>query len=267
MKARARTGAKRRRGAALGGAALGLLAATALAAAALAPAEVVRLGNLEVTIEGSVSPSKLPKKVPAPITLKVSGKIATADGSHPPALKTLALQFDRHGHINTKGLATCTTGKLQSTLTAQARKACGPALIGTGRAGAQIAFPEQAPFPASGPLLIFNGKPQGGKPVLIFHVHANVPAPTTFVTSGVISGASGKYGTSTLIKIPTITGGQGSLTSFEATLHKTWTYKGKRQSLLTATCPTGSLFAHGEFVFADGTKLSGDVARSCTPGK
>jgi len=241
-------------------------ALTALGAAHLAPAETVRLGNLIITIEGGVSPSKLPRRTPAPITLKVSGSVATADGTHPPALKTLALQFDRHGQIDTKGLPTCTTGKLQSTLTAQAKRACGPSLIGTGRAEAEIEFPEQAPFDAGGPLLIFNGVPKGGKPVLIFHVHANVPAPTTFVTSGVISGASGKYGTQTLIQVPTIVGGQGSLTAFRAQIPKrTWTYKGKKHALLSASCPTGSLFAHGEFSFSDGTEIAGDVARSCTP--
>ena len=60
---------------------------------------------------------------------------------------------------------------------------------------AEIAFPEQAPFSASGPLLIFNGAPKGGKQVLIFHVHANVPAPTTFVTTAVISKQGGRFGT------------------------------------------------------------------------
>lgn len=258
---------KRARAARLGGAALALLCAAALTAA-LAGAEAVKLGNLEISIDGQISPTKLPKAKPAPISLKVSGSVATLDGSHPPALKTLALQFDKHGHIETQGLPTCTTGKLQSTLTAQAKKVCGPALIGTGRAGAQIQFPEQPPFDASGPLLIFNGKPKGKNPVLIFHVHANVPAPTTFVTSGEISPSHGKYGTSTLIAIPTIVGGQGSLTSFKAQIPKrTWTYKHKKVSLLTASCPTGTLLAHGEFKFADGTEISGDVARSCTPSK
>jgi hypothetical protein len=240
------------------------VAAVAAAFASGALGDTVRAGNLIVEIEGSVSPKKLPKKAPAPITLKVSGSIGTADGSHVPALKTLGLQFDRHGTIYTKGLPTCTVGKLQSTVTAQAKKVCGPALVGTGRVSAEIALPEQAPFNASGPLLIFNGAPKGGRPVLIFHVYAHVPAPTTFVTTGVIGKASGKYGTSTMIEIPTIVAGQGSLTSFEATIHKTWTYRGRKRSLLLASCPTGALFAHGDFAFADGTEISGDVAKRCT---
>ncbi len=244
----------------------------ALAAALLAPlailataafGETVRVANLIVSIEGSVSPAKLPKGPPAPITLTVSGQIKTADGSHVPALKTLSLKFDRHGQIYTKGLPTCRVSQLESTVTAQAKRVCGPALVGTGRASAEIALPEQAPFDAGGPLLIFNGAPKGGRPVLIMHVYAHVPAPTTFVTTGVVGKASGKYGTQTVIKIPTIVAGQGSLTSFTATIHKTWTYKGQKRSLLYASCPTGSLFAHGEFSFADGTEISGDVAKSC----
>jgi hypothetical protein len=242
------------------------LLALCVGLAASASATKVRAGNLEIEIEGGVSPKKLSKKTPTPITLTVEGAIKTADGSHPPALKTLALEFDKHGAINPKGLPTCSPSKLTNTLTAQAKKVCGKALVGTGKVSADIAFPEQPPFPASGPLLIFNGPPKGGKPVLVMHVYAHVPAPTTFVTTGVISKAHGKYGTSTLIQIPTIVGGQGSLTSFKAKIHKTWTAKGKKMSLLTATCPTGSLFAHGEFDFVGGDKIEGDVAKKCTPG-
>jgi hypothetical protein len=227
--------------------------------------QTVRAGNLIVTIEGGITPRKLPKKTPAPITLSVSGSLKTADGTHPPALKTLDLEFDKHGQLNTKGLATCRARQLRSTLTATAERVCKDALVGTGRAEAEIAFPEQAPFSASGKLLIFNGAPEGGKQVLILHVYAFVPAPTTFVATAVIGRQGGKYGTTAEVKIPTIVSGQGSLIAFNATLHKTWTYKGQKQSLLLATCPTGHLYAHGDFTFADATKIAGDVARSCTP--
>lgn len=248
-----------RRAAALLSAALALVAISVTAA----QGETVKLGRLIVSIEGTISPAKLPKRNPAPIALAVKGSIKTADGSHVPALKTLSLQFDRHGTIYTKGLPTCRVGQLQSTLTSQARRVCGSALVGSGRAEAEIALPEQAPFDASGPMLIFNGAPKGGRPVLIIHVHANVPAPTTFVTTAVIGRSKGKYGTKTLIKIPTIVGGQGSLIGFEAKIHRTWTYKGQKRSLLQASCPGGSLFAHGEFSFADGTMISGDFAKGC----
>ena len=231
--------------------------------ASLALATTVHLGGLEVQVEGKITPAKLPKTKPTPITLHLEGHIKTTDGSNVPALKTLNLQFDKHGSIYTKGLPTCTTGKLQATTTQAALKACQPSLLGKGKATAEVYLPEQAPFSAQGPMLIFNGPPKGKNPVLIIHVYADVPAPTTFVTTGEISKAHGKYGTATSIQIPTIVGGQGSLTGFEATIGKTWKVKGKKQSLLKADCPTGSLFAHGEFDFTNGTQISGEIAKSC----
>jgi hypothetical protein len=237
-----------------------LFAALALSSA---QAQVVRVGNLIIEIEGGVTPKALPKNELAPITLDLSGSIQTADASHVPALDRLLLLFDRHGTLNTRGLPACTKQKLQSTLTAQAKRACKDSLVGTGRAEAEIALPEQPPFDAGGTLLIFNGPPKGGKPTFLMHVYAFVPAPTTFVTEAQIGKAKGKYGTSAEVKIPTIVSGQGSLIGFKAKLHKTWTYKGKKQSLLLARCANGRFHAHGDFLFKDGTKLSGEVTKSC----
>jgi hypothetical protein len=191
--------------------------------------ETVRAGNLIATIEGGVSPHKLPRTTPAPITLKAIGSLRTSDGCLVPPLKTLTLEFDKHGHLYTKGLATCSADQLGNSLASQAIRICGKALVGTERVSAEIAFPEQQPFSASGPLLIFNGQPNGGKPVVILFVYALVPAPTTFITTGAVSKASGQYGTSVFIKIPTIVGGYGSVTSADITIHKTWTSKGEKK--------------------------------------
>jgi hypothetical protein len=239
----------------------------ALAAALLPPAlaQVVREGNLVVTIEGDIAPKALPKREPAPISLRVSGSLRTADGAHPPVIKTIFLQFDRHGALNTKGLPACRAAQLQSTTTAVAMRTCKDALIGAGRAEAEVALPEQAPFSASGPMLIFNGPPKGSKRTLLIHVYAFVPAPTTFVTSALIGHEKGKYATTAEVKVPSIVAGQGSLTAFEAKLERAFTYKGKKESVLLASCPTGHLYAHGDFTFADGAELSGSVAKSCTP--
>lgn len=240
-----------------------LIGLLALSATATALASSVRVGGLEIEIEGKLSPTKLSKKTPTPITLTVSGAIKDTEATRPPALKTLDLEFDKHGQINTKGLGTCSPSKLEATTTKAAEAACKAELIGKGSVSAEIQLPESSPFSASGPLLIFNGPPQGKKPVLVMQVYADVPAPTTFVTEGVIGKAHGLYGTSTQIQIPSIVSGQGSLTSFSATLHKTWTYKGKKQSLLYATCPDNHLYAHGAFDFVEGTQVSGNIVKTC----
>ncbi len=238
---------------------LGCLALLALVAVS-AFGEVVQSGNLIIGVQGSIHPSRLPKDTLAPISLEIGSTIKTANNSRVPVLSTISLEFNRHGAIDTQGIATCSVSKLQNTLTAQAERICGSALVGKGSAAGEISLPEQAPFDASGPMLIFNGKPQGGQPVLIIHVYADVPAPTTFVTTAVIKKAAGKYGPSIKVKIPTIVGGQGSLISFNATLDK----------IVRADCPApGSIggavfpFAKASFEFADGSRASSDLVREC----
>jgi hypothetical protein len=231
---------------------------------AVAKKITIKSGNLVATFGGGIAPKKLPKKDRAPLTLKLEGKLDTVDNSHIPAVKTISLDFDKAGLLSTKGLPSCKSGAIESTLTSQAKKVCGKALVGTGRVTADIKFPEQAPFGAGGPLLIFNAS-KGNKQALLLHVHANVPAPTTFVVPVKIKKKGGKYGTNAFIRVPLITNGSGSVTSFKSKLTKKFVYKKKKQSLLSAYCRTGSLFVHGEFAFTGGGKLNGSFSESCTP--
>jgi hypothetical protein len=256
-----RRSVRRARAAAVLGA-IGLLALLGSSASG----QTVRAGNLVVTVEGGFTPHKLPKADPASITLSARSTIATADGTHLPALDFLNLEFDKHTGVYTKGLAVCTPAQLENTVTAQAKRACPDAIIGSGQAGAEIEFPEQAPFFAKAPMVIFNGPPKNGNPVFIFQVYAHVPAPTTFVTTAEIGKkASGPFGTSVYIKVPTIVAGQGSLSFAELSIHKKWTVKGKEQTLLYGTCPSGHFFVRGELTFKGGFKMAGKVVRSCTP--
>jgi hypothetical protein len=224
----------------------------------------IKAGNIEATFDGKISPTAFPKKEKAPVALTLEGKLKTTDGSHISPAKTISLDFDKAGELVTKGLPSCSASQIESTLTAQAKSTCGDALVGTGTVHAEIAFPEQQPFGASGPLLIFNAS-KGNKQALLLHVYAKVPAPTTFVVPVKIKKIHGKYGTNAVIAVPTITSGQGSVTSFKAKIDKKFTVKGKKESLLKVSCPTGSLFVHGDFAFADGTKMNGTFSKPCTP--
>jgi hypothetical protein len=243
-----------------------LAAAIAVTAAVVANAApvTVKSGNIEVTLDGGISPSALPKKERGPLTLTLEGELSTSDKTHIPPVKTVSLDFDKAGELFNKGLEACKTGQLESTLTAQAKSVCRKAIVGTGKVSADIALPEQPPFPAHGPLVIFNGGQKGSKKVLILHVHAHVPAPTTFVVPVTITKKGGKYGTNAFIKVPTIVSGNGSVTDFKAKIGKKWTYKGKKVSLLSAYCKTGSLFVQGELAFP-GSKLKGTFSEPCTP--
>lgn len=227
--------------------------------------QTVRAGNLIVTVEGGFTPHRLPKREPASITLSARSTIRTSDGTHLPALDYLKLEFDKHTGVFTKGLPVCTPARIANTLTSQAKRLCRKAIIGSGQAGAEIAFPDQEPFFAKAPMVIFNGPPKNGHPVFIFHVYAHVPAPTTFITTAEISKSKGLYGTTVYIKIPTIVAGQGSLSFAELSIHRKWRERGKERTLLYGTCPTGHFFVRGALTFKGGFKMAGKVVRSCSP--
>jgi hypothetical protein len=247
--------------------ALGVL--VALSVAGMASAEkptVVRAGNLILTLNGGFAPKALSKTTPTPIAFSASGKIATVDGTHPPALDQFIVETDKNGAVNAKGLPACTDGALESRDTKSAEKACPDAIVGKGKTTVEVEFPEQAPFKATGPLVLFNGGVKGGVSTLFVHAYVNVPAPTAIVTTVKISKVhNGRYGLKAVGSIPKIAGGSGSVLSFELTVDRKFTYKGKKVSYLTAKCPDGHLNATGTAVFKDGTKVKGSVIRKCTP--
>ncbi len=236
-----------------------------LVGAATASGFIIRAGDIVIHGDGGFTPTALPRHQDAPITIHGGGKISTASGALPPILKTITLEFDRHGSVQTLGLPVCPSGRLQATTVSQARKACPGAIVGKGYGHAIVAFPEQAPIPVSSPITLFNGPKKGGNPTVYAHAYTTVPAPTTFVVPIVIERINdGVYGYRTEAKIPKLAGGSGIPISGWLRIGRNWIYKGKRHSYVNARCETGRLQARGEFSFNDGTYLSGTVFKPCT---
>lgn len=250
---------------------MALLAAGAVTVASMASAagndkpRTVSAGNLEVTFNGGFNPNTLPKRTLAPIALNVAGKVSTKDGSHPPALKEALIETDKNGSVTTIGLPRCTAGKLQAQDTRSAESICRTAIIGKGVTNVEIALPEQKPIPVKSDLLVFNGGTSGGVTTFFIHAFITVPTPAAIVTAVKIKKISnGRYGLLSVAKIPKIAGGNGAVTSFSLLINKKYTYKGKKLSVLSAKCPDGKLQARGTALFADGTKASAGIVRTCT---
>jgi hypothetical protein len=217
----------------------------------------VEAGNLVVTVNGEFKPAKLPKNKLAPITLLASGKIATKDGKHPPALKEVILKTDKNGAINVKGLPKCKSGQLQSRDTAAAEKACKSAIIGSGQTTVEVEFPEQRPIDVNSKLLVFNGGFSGGTTTLYIHAYFSAPVQGAIVTTVKVKKKNeGRYGLNSVATIPKIAGGSGSVKSFNLKINK--------KGVLSAKCPDGKLQAHATSVFADGTKAAATIIRTCT---
>jgi hypothetical protein len=215
---------------------------------------------------GGISPTKLPKHGSAPITARIEGEISTRDGSHPPALQDLEADIDKTIKVDAVGLPTCRTSQLEATSTAVAKKVCGDAIVGSGTAEVEVAFPEQKPFRSTGPLLLFNGGVHGGTTTVLLHVYVDVPAPTAVIVRATVTRIhEGRFGLRLKAHIPKVAGGAGSATAFNIKIGRRYTYQGRKKSFLAGSCPTGSWATKGAVSFADQTRIGFLHVFTCTP--
>jgi hypothetical protein len=252
-------------------AALGMAAAIAVAGFAVAAGNttrqvpvVVRAGNLVLTINGGPTPSSFPRDSFAPAGFHSSADLETIDGSQPPALKNAILDVDRDVLIDVHGLPACQRSRLVAQDTAHAVAACGDSILGRGKGTVRVAFPEQAPFEADGPLLLFNGGVRGDVTTLYFYSYVSVPAPTAVIAPMTITRQNaGPYGSHLVISVPPIAGGSGSVVHTELTAGRRFRVGGERRSALMIRCSRGRILARGSFEFRDGSLLGGNIVRAC----
>lgn len=226
---------------------------------------VVTAGNMVLKLNGDVVPRTLPRNRPAPIGVWGSGTLKTLDGSHPPALQSGVFDADKDVFVSVKGLPACKIGQLEARETKKVEAVCRDAILGHGSATVEVAFPEQAPIVSKGPLVLFNGGERGGAVTVYAHAYVKVPAPTAVVATVRITRVDkGSLGLHIEFQVPRIAGGAGSTVAARFNMHRAYTYKGKRRSVLSARCPDGRILGRGTFGYSDGTTLSGSILRPCT---
>lgn len=245
-----------------GAIALALIAA----AGALAHREAFRVGNLILEDNSGIFPDRLPRHRQAPISAVLRDWFSTTDGTHLPAFEHAVGNFDKHIHVNAKGLPVCKLSQLVARSTAAARRACSKAIVGSGDGEVEVAFPEQQPFSATGPILLFNGGVHGGTTLLLVHAYVAVPAPTAVLVQVKISRVHlGRLGLHVSFRVPPIAGGYGSAKRFKVVLGRKFTYKGQKQSYLTASCPTGRYYTDSMVYFSGNMKIHVPHVFPCTP--
>lgn len=235
----------------------------------LSQAEVAQVGNLRVSFEGRIAPHALPRVGTAPVSVSLAGEIETTDGTKPPQLRTISMAINRNGRLDYEGLPRCSYHQIQPASTAEAKAACGRSLVGTGSFEADVALPDQSPFPSDGTILAFNGNLHG-KPVIYAHIYGTEPLPTSFVLPFEIRKASGDYGTKLLAQLPRVAAEWGFVSGVSLTLRRSFAHRGKWHSYLAAGCPAprgfggaSFPFAKASFGFEDGRTLSSTMRRSC----
>jgi len=234
-------------------------------------ATIVQKGNLRLSVDGKLSPTKLPRKGTAPISVTVGGEISTTDESLPPTLKELRIELNREGVLDYAGLPLCRYAKIQPASTQRALSGCRPSLIGKGSFSVAITLAGQEPYLTQGRLVVFNGQ-RGGKPVLFGHIYSPKPFATSFViVFSVSKKRSGTYATVLSAKLPKAMKAWGRLTGLEMTLSRRYSSGGKSRSYISAGCPAPKGFskvsfplARTSFEFSGGKRLSSVLSSTCS---
>jgi hypothetical protein len=254
----------------------GLCALAALAllgglGAGLARGERTQYGNLIVSLDGGLSPLKLPRDHPAPVSVRLVGGLRTADGTLLPRVTRMELGLPKQGVIDTRGLPTCSRRRLANTKPPEALAACGPALVGRGELRAEVVVPQQDPFEIDAHLLAFNGR-VGGRRAVLLHAFATRP-PTVAVVPFMIRRRGGRLGTALVADLSPALGPWPHFASFEMTLARRYTYRGESRSYLSASCPIPRRFTAVFFSFArvtltlaGGRRVGTGIPRSCRAG-
>jgi hypothetical protein len=221
-----------------------------LCGAAIATGAVIQQANLRITVLSQILPYKLPREGVAPIAVFISGHVGAVDGSTPPQLQRMTVKVNRHGLLQSKGLARCTPKEIEAVSSEQALANCGDALVGSGRFWATIVLPDQRPYPTRGRLLVFNGRSKG-KPALFAHIYTTNPFATSFVIAFAIKQISkGPYGTELSASLPQALGSWGFVDRIKLTLRRKYQYKGAQRSYFNAGCPAPKGTARASFSLA-----------------
>jgi hypothetical protein len=237
---------------------------------AIATAATVQSEGLRMTILAQLKPYKLPRDKPAPIAVFVAGHLERSKGGIPPQLRRMRILVNRHGLLQSRGLAVCHLAQVQPATTARALHACGSAVIGSGQFWANIVLPDQGAYRTKGRLLIFNGR-RGKDPLLLAHIYTSHPFNSSFVIPFSIERVrKGPYGTQLRASLPRALGDWGYLDRIKLTLKRKYTHRGHRLSYFNAACPAvkgakraNFPLAKATFYFAQRKPISATVQKGC----
>jgi hypothetical protein len=233
--------------------------------------ERVQRGDLIVSLDGRLSPLRLPRERPAAVTLRLSGGLHGTGGSQIPRVTRIELALPAQGVLNTRGLPLCRPAQLRYARPREALAACRGALVGRGLLAARAVIPDQAPFEVRARLLAFNAK-VGHRRAVVLHSYSSNP-PTVAVLPLVLHRRDGRFGMALVGNVSGALGPWPRLAHFQVSLSRRFRYRGASRSYLTASCPIPERITAGFFSFAratytlgDGRNVSVGITRGCRAG-
>jgi hypothetical protein len=215
------------------------------------------------TIDGKITPSKLPKKGAAkPIKLFVDvSSTNSANANQVPNPTTNAkVDFDKDMKYQQKGFPTCDSGGFTAaTTTSQAKSDCGDSVIGSGSAKIQVPTATGAPpLAVAADVTAFNGK---GKGIILFTY--NTLSGGTVLNGKIQKSTASGYGVMLNVDVPPLAGGSAVIQEFNATINKKYKSGGKKLSILSSTCKDKKLKFQARFTDNAGQLATGTDKQTC----
>jgi hypothetical protein len=242
---------------------IGLLALVAVTVlAGTATGALVAVENIVLRADGGFQPQTLPKKRYAPIEFQGYIDLSAKGGGKPSPLRQALIDFDRDGRLSVAGLPTCAPEAVAAASTAEARRVCRGAIVGSGLVEAEVSL-EQGDVVTSSELTIFNGPRLGGLPTAVLHARFTVPALETHAIVVPIERRRGGFRYRARLDLPPLAGGSGALTRIEVEIGRRYRAGGRDRSYVSARCSDNILHTHGRFSFEDGTVIDGSVEKFC----
>jgi hypothetical protein len=239
------------------------LAIAALAAASATGDEaLVEVNDIVLRADGGFQPQTLPKRRFVPIDFQGYIDLSPRRGGPLPPLQQALIDFDRDGRLSVAGLPTCAPETVAQLGTAEARRTCRGAIVGTGHVGAALASLGSG-IQTTAPLTIFNGPRLITGPSVVFHARTVAPTPEVYAILIPIERLAGGFRYRARIELPPLAGGLGALTHLDVDIGRRYRAGGRSRSYVSARCSDNVLQTHGHFTFADGTVISGLVEKYC----
>jgi hypothetical protein len=223
---------------------------------------LVEVNDIVLRADGGFQPQTLPRRQFAPIDFQGHVDISARRGAPLSPLKQALIDFDRDGRLSVAGLPICAPETIAQLSTAEARRACRGAIVGTGHVAAAISFLGAA-VQTRAPLTIFNGPRLATGPSVVLHARTLIPTLETYAILVPIERLRGGFRYRARIELPPLAGGLGALTHIDAKIGRRYRAGGRSRSYVSARCSDNILQTHGDFTFADGTVISGLIEKYC----
>lgn len=222
-----------------------------------------------VSLDGSVSPKRLPRQRPVPVSLTLTGTIRSVETSQVPPLESIELAFGARGGFSTVGLPSCPPARLRNANQQQALAQCGQALVGRGTISTEVLLDPEQPVLSHAGVLAFNGK-VGGRVAVWMQIYSASPPVSVVLPFYVSRLRTGAYGILLRARVSRALGRWLRLRSFQVTFGRRYSVHGVRRSYLSARCPLPPRFSIGIFPlarvtyqFAPGPTLTTTILRGC----